>query len=129
MLACKDYSQSKEDRSYKLKKQDEGTPFSDTSYKMGYKKLISPDSSDCRSFREGRNFIVSLNDEPSIISQGTGLVFYLKTKKYKLWPCNLPKEFNKKGDTILVTADVYEVLGDESAWGKPTIIKTIKAKE
>lgn len=93
-----------------------------------YPNIIIPDTGDCRSFKAGRGLIALLENKKCVVVS-TEADLYLTTGKLSMWVCNLPKEKVHAGDTVMVSALVYEIFGDERTWGKPTIIHRICFKD
>ena len=103
-------------------------PLKDTAYLSFYPIIITPDTNNCSSFKRYRSLITNIqNDKASV--EAINSILYLKTDKYKLWTCNLPKEVKKIGDTVLVSAYIYSILGSEKTWGYPSIITKIRLKK
>lgn len=92
-----------------------------------YSKVMIPDTNNCSFFKNGRRLIAVLENKKCVI-ETTGVDLYLKNEKNKLWVCNLPKELKNIGDTIIVSAHVYNIFGDERTWGSPTILHKIYSK-
>lgn len=94
-----------------------------------YKNTLLVDTSNCIFFKKDRLHIAKLENKKCIIEY-TGFDLFLRSENLKMWICKMPKQLSIKniGDTILVTADVYELFGDENTWGKPTIIYRIATK-
>ncbi|MCX6315702.1 MAG: hypothetical protein NTW29_00305 [Bacteroidetes bacterium] len=93
-----------------------------------YHYVLTPDTVDCRSFKEGRGLFAFLENKKCVVVS-TGADLYLTAGKLNMWVCNLPKEKVYAGDTVRVSALVYEIFGDERTWGKPTIIHRISYKD
>jgi hypothetical protein len=93
-----------------------------------YHYVLTPDTVDCRSFKAGRGFFAFLENKKCVVVS-TGAELYLTTGKLRMWVCNLPDVIAQAGDTVAVSATVYEIFGDERTWGKPTIIHRICFKD
>lgn len=95
-----------------------------------YNVIVMPDTSSCKGFKNGRVITRILKQKKTVLQEleRESDIIYLRTiDSINLWVCNLPKEFTKKniGDTIVVSAYVYNIFGDEKVWGEPTVLTEI----
>lgn len=87
---------------------------------------IYPDTTKCRDFIRQRQFIGNIENAKAIIEDIS--TSYLKTGNLKLWVCNLSDLPYKLGDTLLVSASVYDIFGNERAVGLPSVLFKISVK-
>lgn len=104
-------------------------PLLDSAKKNDFKSLLIMDTIGCHNMTSGRSLLKSILLEKAVINVDNNSIF-LKTPEYsRLWCCNIPeflKEYN--GDTIMINAKVYYILGNESMKGYPTMIESIRLK-
>jgi hypothetical protein len=92
-----------------------------------YSVILYPDTTQCHSWWFNRLFLGQLKMAKSkVLTVGSDRTrFHLKTGNLNLWVCNLPQKVNT-GDTVYITALVYNIMGSEKTWGYPTIITAIR---
>jgi hypothetical protein len=95
--------------------------YSDKVDERDFIHTITTDTTHCTSFWNERKLIAVLSNKLCRV-ETTGFALYLRTDRIKMWVCNLPEQVNHVGDTIVVSAKVYDTFGDENTWGKPAVL-------
>ena len=104
--------------------------YSDTIDWTIYNNVIETDTNNCESFLRGRELEAALENK-KVLVETNSVDLYLRTDKLRMWVCNLPKAVTKSniGDTIVVSASVFNIFGDEKTWGKPTVLHKVVMKD
>ena len=94
-----------------------------------YSKTTYPDTTACTSFRFDRLFLGKLDGVKAYaqpVSAENSTIF-LQSGTLKLWTCNLPETI-RIGDTLLISGLVFDILGNERAYGLPTILTKVSTR-
>jgi hypothetical protein len=111
-------------------KEREVKKYSDTIDWAIYNNVIETDTNNCESFYRGRGLEAALENK-KVVVETNSVDLYLRTDKLRMWVCNLPKAVTNSnlGDTIVVSASVFNIFGDERTWGKPTVLHKLVMRD
>lgn len=88
-----------------------------------FTRVVYPDTSACNSFSSHRRFLGKLDHVKTIVHKH-GSRLFLRSGNLSLWVCNIPPAV-KESDTLVISALVYDILGNEKTFGYPTILTKV----
>jgi hypothetical protein len=97
-----------------------------------YKRVYIPDTSslECKyylSYLKTRQFYFK-NLIAKIDSNSAGGAIII-TGRFFLAACNLPNELKLYSDSVLISGEVFNPIGDERLRGKPCVLSEVRTKE